>query len=202
MVTAAPSSAGKLTKRTYSLGPVLPHVRTAAEIVGNAFDVATIGGWRASAVDKAGHPAGLALDYMTDRATGDAVAEYLLANAGPLAVKYVIWRQRYREPGGAWQPMEDRGSATANHMDHVHATFKATPGVGSVDPTLLGAVKTKEKWIDPDAGGGVLDALNPFDNWQTDGLSLGVKLLATGLAVVLVVAGASRTVTAGKEAGA
>ena len=37
-------------------------------------------------------------------------------------MKYVIWRQRYWEPGGSWEPMEDRGSPTANHMDHVHVT--------------------------------------------------------------------------------
>jgi hypothetical protein len=24
--------------------------------------------------------------------------------------------------GGGWRPMDDRGSSTANHMDHVHVT--------------------------------------------------------------------------------
>jgi hypothetical protein len=194
VVTAATPSSGKLNRRTYSLGPVLPHVRAAAESVGNAFNVATVHGWRASAVDTAGHPAGLALDFMVDRATGDALAEYVLRNAGPLAVKYVIWRQRYREPGGSWSQMEDRGSPTANHMDHVHVTFKPTAGVGSIDPTLLGVAKS----ADEEDGGGLLSGLAPFQGWQTDGLALGMKLLATGLAVVLVVAGASRTVTAEK----
>ena len=78
----APAPAG----RTYSLGAVLPHVRKAAELIANRFDVATILGWRASARDPLGHPAGRALDFMVyaDRAKGDAVNAYLLANAGAL----------------------------------------------------------------------------------------------------------------------
>jgi hypothetical protein len=26
-------------------------------------------------------------------------------------------------PHGSWQPMADRGSPTANHMDHVHVNY-------------------------------------------------------------------------------
>lgn len=68
------------------------------------------------------HPSGKALDFMVDSATGDRLAEYALANADALGVKYVIWEQRINT-GDGWEMQEDRGGATANHMDHVHISF-------------------------------------------------------------------------------
>lgn len=62
-----------------------------------------------------------AADFMTsNQATGDALAAYALSLPG---VEYVIWQQRYND-GSGWSLMEDRGGATANHFDHVHATFR------------------------------------------------------------------------------
>ncbi len=52
----------------------------------------------------------------------NAMAEYVRANRSALGVKYIIWNQRILI-GGAWQEMEDRGSITANHKDHVHIAF-------------------------------------------------------------------------------
>ncbi|WP_392544376.1 hypothetical protein [Oryzobacter telluris] len=85
------------------------------------FGLASIGGYRPNAGE---HSTGQAVDFMTggSSSTGDAVAAFVLANASTYNVKYVIWQQRYREPGGSWEMMEDRGSPTANHMDHVHVT--------------------------------------------------------------------------------
>ena len=52
---------------------------------------------------------------------GDAVASYAIANMGRFGITYVIWQQRIWLAGsGGWRAMEDRGSATANHFDHVH----------------------------------------------------------------------------------
>ena len=174
-------------RRTYSLGPVLPHVKKAAEDVGNRFNVASVLGWRASARDMTGHPAGRALDFMCDRAQGDQIAAYLLANADALGVEYVIWRQRIADPdeGGAWEPMEDRGSPTQNHMDHVHANFTLLPGTGTTTSTDTGITK-----INADQVGGGL-----FGDWAGDALSIGVKLALTAGALGLVVAGALRSVT-------
>jgi hypothetical protein len=59
---------------------------------------------------------------MVDRGTGDALAACALRNADALGITYVIWRQRINY-GSGWQSMEDRGGATANHMDHVHISF-------------------------------------------------------------------------------
>ena len=61
---------------------------------------------------------------VTDSGLGQAAADYLLANAGTLRVRNIIWAQRIlTSPGGTWRWMSDRGGATANHMDHVHANF-------------------------------------------------------------------------------
>jgi hypothetical protein len=88
-------------------------------------DSITIGGTRASAADPGGHPSGLALDYMCSPSLGDAIAEYHIAHWDELGVEYIIWQQRMlSSPGGAWKSMENRGSATANHMDHVHVNYR------------------------------------------------------------------------------
>ncbi|RSN03440.1 hypothetical protein DMC63_40625 [Streptomyces sp. WAC 05977] len=98
-----------------------PHVAQVGNHVKAKFGVKTVGGvaGRANASD---HPSGLALDFMVDTATGNAIAEYLMANQKDFGVTYVIWRQRYND-GSGWDTMEDRGGATANHMDHVHVSF-------------------------------------------------------------------------------
>jgi hypothetical protein len=79
-----------------------------------------IGGVRAG--DPGDHGSGHAVDIMTSTAQGDAVANYLQSRAGELGIKYLIWKQRRWAPGGSWVPMEDRGSVTANHYDHVHVS--------------------------------------------------------------------------------
>jgi hypothetical protein len=62
---------------------------------------------------------------MSDAALGDAIVEYHIANWDELGVDYIIWQQRMlSSPGGAWKAMADRGSATANHMDHPHVNYR------------------------------------------------------------------------------
>lgn len=109
-----------------------PHVAQVGNHIAQKFGVplSAIGGYRRLAVDRGGHPAGLAIDWTVGRAKGDAIADYLLANRGRMAVRYVIWRQRISF-GAGWDRMNDRGSVTANHFDHVHASF----GPGPVDVT-------------------------------------------------------------------
>ncbi|MFV2212404.1 coiled-coil domain-containing protein [Actinomadura sp. LOL_016] len=81
--------------------------------------------------DPQDHATGHACDFMvttggamasgSSKTQGDQAAEYAIANASALGIKYVIWRQRIydmRSPG--WRMMENRGGATANHYDHVH----------------------------------------------------------------------------------
>lgn len=77
-----------------------------------------------------GHDSGLAVDFMADKATGDALSAYVAKNFSSLGVYYQIWQQRYYMnmtniygPANTWNYMPDRGGATANHMDHVHISF-------------------------------------------------------------------------------
>ncbi|MFD1948561.1 hypothetical protein [Nocardioides aestuarii] len=71
------------------------------------------------------HSQGLAIDIMVSGATGWDVAEFVRAHYQELGVNYVIYSQKIwsvdRSSEG-WRPMEDRGSVTANHYDHVHVT--------------------------------------------------------------------------------
>nr|WP_209323269.1 ligand-binding protein SH3 [Brevibacterium renqingii] len=84
-------------------------------------EVKTFGGRRPGTGSD--HNTGEAVDIMITGSTGDRIADYLIKNQGSLNVKYVIWKQRIWMPGQGWKSMEDRGSATANHFDHVHASF-------------------------------------------------------------------------------
>jgi hypothetical protein len=72
------------------------------------------------------HTSGRAIDFMvTDPALGQALADWVRANASQLGVFDVIWAQRIWTPVRAsegWRSMPDRGSSTANHFDHVHVS--------------------------------------------------------------------------------
>ncbi|GAA1644443.1 hypothetical protein GCM10009700_33750 [Brevibacterium sanguinis] len=85
-------------------------------------EVKTYGGRRQGS-GTSDHYTGEAVDIMISGPTGDRISEYLIKNAKALNVKYVIFEQRIWMPGSGWKSMEDRGSATQNHMDHVHASF-------------------------------------------------------------------------------
>ncbi|WP_249356826.1 ligand-binding protein SH3 [Brevibacterium sp. 2SA] len=85
-------------------------------------EVKTYGGRRQGS-GTSDHYTGEAVDIMISGSTGDRISEYLIKNAKALNVKYVIFEQRIWMPGRGWKSMEDRGSATQNHMDHVHASF-------------------------------------------------------------------------------
>lgn len=75
------------------------------------------------------HATGNALDFMVrDKVDGDWIRNYLWDNRSRLRLRHVIWQQHitsaYTEPGKV-RKMEDRGSVTENHMDHVHVLFVA-----------------------------------------------------------------------------
>jgi hypothetical protein len=89
----------------------------------NAFPMITsYGGWDGHGE----HSSGRALDIMTsDSEVGHAIAEFLQAHAAELNLYDVIYAQHIWTPERAsegWRSMEDRGSATANHYDHVHVS--------------------------------------------------------------------------------
>lgn len=71
------------------------------------------------------HPLGRAVDIMVSGDRGWQVAEFVRANYAELGVSYVIYAQNIwsvERSGEGWRGMEDRGSTTANHYDHVHVS--------------------------------------------------------------------------------
>ena len=102
------------------------------DAVSKAFPGLTIGCYR-QLEDGGEHPRGRACDFMvTGRpALGSRIAAWVQARASQLGVLYVIWWQHIWSPARAdegWRPMEDRGSPTQNHEDHVHVSVKCYPG--------------------------------------------------------------------------
>ena len=186
----------------YALGPVRPHVRRAAEHVGSGFSVSTIYGV-ASRSGQSDHPLGLALDFMVygDKAKGDAIAQYVQANAAALGVTYVIWYQKIwstQRSGEGWRPMADRGSATANHLDHVHVSFSAnvssTVAAGDFGPGIIPPISPAWPWKgDGDALPDAPNIPNPLDeikavlSWLKDGHNwLRIGFIVGGLALVFL----------------
>lgn len=111
---------------TYDLGDVEPSTAALAELIGNHFDVKEVLGWRPPDGPNE-HNRGLALDFMVDPAKGDKIAAYLHSNAAEIGVDNIMWKQKIWSAGRAaegWRTHDDRGSATANHMDHVHVFLK------------------------------------------------------------------------------
>lgn len=135
----------------YSLGPVKPHVQTAADRIGGMFKVKSVLGWGLRSRDSE-HPLGLALDFMVgnNQSQGNAIAAHVAANAAGYGVKYYIWQQhiynfdRSGKPSGDHQ-MEDRGSATENHRDHVHVSFYSTPGTGDITGSAVDTTESCAK---------------------------------------------------------
>jgi hypothetical protein len=84
--------------------------------------ITSYGGWDAHGE----HSSGRALDIMTsDVELGDAIAEFLQSHSAELNLYDILWRQRIWTPVRAsegWRYLPSRGSATANHYDHVHVS--------------------------------------------------------------------------------
>lgn len=93
-----------------------------------SFGPMTVGGWgtRPNAtehdeLDAAGRKASRALDFMVEGPRGDAVAQYLVDQAAPLRVEYLIWDRRIWSPSRGWRPYD----GASPHTDHVHLTVLA-----------------------------------------------------------------------------
>ena len=84
--------------------------------------ITTYGGWDAHGE----HASGKALDIMTsDVALGNAIAAFLQSHASELHLYDILWRQQIWTPVRAsegWRTFPSRGSATADHYDHVHVS--------------------------------------------------------------------------------
>ena len=135
------------------LGRVTPQTRAIAQEV---TDAAAAVGYPVTVLWGMGggeHATGRALDFMvshagsliTDpQAAGNFIADYLWTHRDRLGLIHEIWRQRIRSTDpryspGQWVWMEDRGSPTENHYDHVHALFNGvyTPPATPPIPTQI-----------------------------------------------------------------
>lgn len=101
---------------------LVPNAVRAWEAVCNAFPEVSV---YEGLANRPEHDTGHAIDAMVygDSALGYRIAEFLRAHAAELHLFDVIYRQHIWTPVRAsegWRLMPDRGSATANHMDHVH----------------------------------------------------------------------------------
>lgn len=107
--------------------PVQPHVQVFADDACKLQDAC-----RASTYEGHQPVADLALDFPTGEAYGklptdghafgDRLAAFAVENQAKYRIEYVIYRQRINL-GSGWKAMEDRGSITQNHFDHVHVSF-------------------------------------------------------------------------------
>ncbi|GAA4347475.1 hypothetical protein GCM10023178_60070 [Actinomadura luteofluorescens] len=134
--TTVPGGGGRPDGASGTKSPIVGNSMTARmrtvllEIDGKFGAFPTIGCSRPG--DPQDHGSGRACDFMEStggkmpsasaQAHGDRVAQYVIDNASRLGIKYVIWKQRIYDMrgSGGWSQMEDRGSVTQNHFDHVH----------------------------------------------------------------------------------
>ncbi len=118
---AAPSTGGTCTNGTSVSGT--PNVIAIHQAVcANWPSITSYGTYRADSGD---HGSGRAIDIMISGATGWEIAEFVRANASQFGVSYIIFSQKIwsvDRGGEGWRYMEDRGSTTANHYDHVHVS--------------------------------------------------------------------------------
>jgi uncharacterized protein YgiM (DUF1202 family) len=91
-------------------------------VCGKFPSLTTYGGYRSGDTE---HSDGTSVDFMvnSNASLGDAIASWARQNASALHIREVIWSQHIwtvERSGEGWRMMEDRGSRTANHYDHVH----------------------------------------------------------------------------------
>jgi hypothetical protein len=101
---------------------VSPNIKKVHEAVCAAFpELTSYGTFRGDGE----HAQGIAIDIMVSGDRGWQVAEFVREHYSELGVSYVIYSQNIwsvERSGEGWRGMSDRGSATANHYDHVHVT--------------------------------------------------------------------------------
>ena len=119
----APSVGGVCTNGSSVSSGVSPSVVEIHQAVCASWpEVTSYGTFRADSGD---HGSGRAIDIMISGDTGWAIAEFVRANASSFGVSYIIYAQKIwsiDRSGEGWRYMEDRGSTTANHYDHVHVS--------------------------------------------------------------------------------
>lgn len=171
---------------------IKPHVEDFRQIIYKKFGIVDIGGYRPG--DPQDHGQGLALDVMVPDGSklGDDVAQFAIDNMEAAGITYIIWKQRFymgvdNKYGAAntWNKMEDRGSKTENHFDHVHISFGASKGSGEIKggSGSSGSSSSSKKSVDSSTYG-FGDLTDEVTNWAKsyggftfigDSLGVGVE---------------------------
>ncbi|WP_375424652.1 SH3 domain-containing protein [uncultured Friedmanniella sp.] len=129
-VAAGISSAACASGSKVESGLTPDAIRVHRAICARYPSVKAYGGVRADSLPE--HPSGRALDAMiSDSDTGWDIAKWVRANARQLGVSEVLYAQHIwtvQRSGEGWRTFADRGSATANHDDHVHVTVYGHSG--------------------------------------------------------------------------
>lgn len=141
----------------YAGGGLVAGTSELRKIIGQRFGISDIGGYRPGGDGFNEHSTGRALDVMVgnNKAKGDAVKDFALANASAIDLKWAIWRQHLFYPGGGGYDMPDRGNPTQNHMDHVHI-FSGTGIANGLRGALKGQ-QAQQRQQPAAAGPGVID---------------------------------------------
>lgn len=118
-----PTLGGECTNGTSVAGGVSPSIVAVHRAVcANFPEISVYGTLRGGGGD---HPRGRAVDIMVSGERGWEVARFVRENYAALGVSYVIYAQSIwsvERSGEGWRGMSSRGSATANHYDHVHVS--------------------------------------------------------------------------------
>lgn len=133
------SNTGKGNAEILNEDKLKTNAKDVAHIISDRYpEIKTIGGWR-EFDEHPDHPSGLALDIMIPNYNtpegeklGTEINDFLLDNADKLQTNYTIWRHYSYHLDGSKRWVEERGSDTANHMDHVHVLLNGEGNV--VDP--------------------------------------------------------------------
>ena len=137
------------------------------------------------------HFRGEAIDVMipdwgspAGKAYGDKVAQYLLSNASALGIDYVLWQQRQWNADGTSSAMNNRGSPTANHMDHVHAHTVNTPNLPGAQALKATPAGGGMQRFGPDAAGGgtpMLPGMSAAGSLSGGGVPMSASIDTSGL---------------------
>lgn len=118
-LSAAPCASGSDVESGLTANAIAVH----RAVCGAFPSITSYGGVRPG--DDGDHGTGRALDIMISGDAGWEVAEYVRSNYDTLGVSEVIYSQKIwsvERSAEGWRWMEDRGSTTANHYDHVHVS--------------------------------------------------------------------------------
>ncbi len=117
-----PTLGGQCTNGTTVPAGVSANIREIHQAVcANFPEIVTYGTLRSDGE----HAQGIAVDIMVSGDRGWEVAEFIRRYYSELGVNYLIHARRIwsvQRSAEGWRSMDDRGSVTANHYDHVHVT--------------------------------------------------------------------------------